>query len=271
MKTILLATDFSYAASKVANYAAQLAKQMGAKLILLHASHPMLTYTPDMQGMVFNQNFENKFKERKLLTLAKRLVRLTEGKVQMETILKEGFAVDVIQQVTAQIKPNYLIMSTVGQLPQSSKLMGSVATEMLTKSSAPLMLIPTKTKFKPYENVFLAIDLNKKVDAIALQKVIDGLKSFKALINIFSVVENPNNPLIKEAGLKLREILKEYPHMLNIVEGDNFVHTFLAYIKKNKADLVVVLPQQHNFIERWFVQSNSEQVVLRSNIPIVAF
>jgi nucleotide-binding universal stress UspA family protein len=271
MKTIIFATDFSRAASKVARYAVQFANQINAKLILLHASHPMLTYTPDMQGMVFNENFESKFKQNKLNQLAKKLSQFSEGKIIIETYLKEGFAMDVIEDAINKLKPNYLIMSTVGQLPQSSKLFGSVATEMITKSAVPLLLIPPKAKFKPFENIFLAIDLQKNIDALTLQKVIDGLKSFNSIINIFSVVENPESPLIKEAGVKVREILKEYPHLLHIIQGNDFVPAFLKFTQKNKADLIIMIPKHHNFIEKWFIQSNTENVALSTNLPLITF
>lgn len=271
MKTIVFATDFSRAASKAARYAVQFANQINAKLILLHASHPMLTYTPDMQRMVFNENFENKFKQNKINRLAKKLSQLSEGKVKIETYIKQGFAVDVIEDTIKKINPNYLIMSTVGQLPQSSKLFGSIATEMISKSSVPLLLIPPKAKFKPFENIFLAIDIQKKIDAIALQKVVDSLKSFNAIVNVFSVVKNPENPLIKETTQKIRKILKEYPHLVHVVEGESFVHPFLTFTKKNKADLIIMMPKHHNFIEKFFVQSNTENVALSTNLPLIAF
>jgi nucleotide-binding universal stress UspA family protein len=271
MKTVLFSTDFSRAASKAARFAVQFAQQVNAKLILLHASRPILSYTPDMQGMIFDQNYENKINKNKLNRLARKLAQFIDQNVKIECYLKEGFVVDVIEDAIANLKPNYLIMSTVGQLPQSSKLFGSVSTEMISKSSVPLLLIPPKAKFKAFENIFLAIDIKKNIDAITLQKVIAGLKPFNSIINVFSVVENPNNPSVKEAGLKVREILKEFPHLLHIVEGKDFVHSFLQFTKKNKADLIIMMPKHHNFIEKWFVQSNTENVALSTNLPLITF
>lgn len=270
MKTIVCATDFSRPAAKVSRYAAQLARQTKAKLILLHATHPAYTYSPDMQTMSFDAGYMTTFEQNKLNRIAKGLEKLTNGEVEIRTIVKEGFAVDILTAAVKELKPDILIMSTVGDLPKSSELLGNVTTEMIKKSPVPLMLVPPKAQFKSYENVYLAIDLSKQIDAIALQKMIDNLKTFKAVITVFSVVQNPESKEVKTITLKLRELLKDYPHVINIVESEDFVNSLLANAQLYKADLMIVFPGHHNLLRRWFVQSNTEELIFKSNLPLMA-
>jgi nucleotide-binding universal stress UspA family protein len=270
MKKILCTTDFSRPSAKVCRYAVQLAKQTNARLYLLHAMHPSFTYSPDMQAMEFDDNFMKAYYENKLKRLARRLVKFVDGGVDVEIINTVGFAVDAITEVTKQIRPDLLMMSTVGQLPRSSEIMGNVSSEMITKSHAPLMLVPPKAKFRPFENVYMAIDVSQKVDALALQQMIDTLKSFKAIINIFSVVKHPESEQVKASVLKLREMLRDYPHVIDVVKGNNFVDAFLANAQTYKADLMIVFPKHHSIIERWFKVSNTQELLFRTDLPMIA-
>ncbi|UTA66736.1 MULTISPECIES: universal stress protein [Emticicia] len=270
MKKIICTTDFSRAASKVCRYAAQLAAQTGAELYLLHASHPSYTFNPDLQVMPVEDVSVELYYQARLKRLAARLTRLTEGAVYIEPVNRVGLAADVIAETTARFKPDLLLMSTVGQLPRSSEVIGNVASEMIGKVTVPTMFVPPKAGFKPYENVYVGIDVNEKIDAVALQQMIDRLKAFKAVITIFTVVKDPEAPAVKEVTTRLREMLHEYPHVIDISQGDNFTDTFLSHAHANKADLLVVFPKQHNWLKRWLTVSNTEELVFRTGLPLIA-
>ena len=270
MKKILCTTDFSRASAKVCRYAARLAAQTNAALYLLHASHPAYTFNPELQVMPVEDVSIELYYQAKLKRQAARLKKLTDGYENITPINKLGLAVDVITETAATLKPDLLLMSTLGHLPQSSELFGNVASQMVSKSPVPLMLVPPKAQFKPYENVYLGIDVSGKVDAVALQKTIDTLKAFKAVITIFSVVKDPEAPAVKEITLKLREMLIGYPHVIDINKGENFADSFLRCAHEYKADLMVVFPQHHNWLKRWFTLSNTEELMFKSDLPIIA-
>lgn len=270
MKTILFATDFSRAAAKAANYATQLAQEIDAKVVLLHAVSPMFAYTPDMQTFVYDNEAERQKKERALGRMIKRLTKISRGKVKFETYLKEGFAKDVIVEAIETIKPNFLVMGTIGQLPQASKFIGSLATDMISESGVPMVLVPPKAKFRPFENLVLALDFSKTIDAVIFEKMVSCLKSFKAVVNIISVTKHPEDKKQQETALRVRELLRNEPHTVSVLKSDDFQATLLDFAKKNHADLIVTLPKQHNFIERWFKQSNTEALAFRTDLPLIA-
>ena len=270
MKTILCTTDFSRPATKVCRYAAQLAQQVKAKLILLYASHPGATYSPAMQTINLEVASLTGFYSNKLGKLARDLEIFANGRIRIETIIEEGFATDVISATANELKPDLLIMSTTGESPKKSELFGSVTTEMIKKSPVPLMLVPPKSQFKPFENVYLALDISAKIDAVAFQKMIDTLKGFNAIITIFSVVPNPESGQVKAVVTKLRQMLQGHPHIIDIVEGDYFVESFLANAHLHKADLMIVFPKHHNFLQRWFIQTNTEELNFKIDLPLIA-
>ena len=270
MKTIVCTTDFSRPATKVCRYAAQLAKQTKAKLILLYAAHPTITYSPLMQNVSLDAAGLTGFYQNRLRNLAKDLEKFVNYGVEIDFLVEEGFAADAITATANELKPDILIMSTTGELPKKSELFGSVTTEMIKKSPVPLMLVPPKAQFRPFENVYLALDLTENIDAIVFQKMIDTLKSFKAIITIFSVVKNPESGQVKAVTLKLREMLKGHPHVIDITEGDYFVGAFLAHAQLHNADLMIVFPKHHNLLQRWFVQSNTEELNFKVDLPLMA-
>lgn len=270
MKKILCTTDFSRQAAKVCRYAAQLAKQTNARLYILHASHPSFTHTFDTEAMASNENYVQTYYEAKLKRLARRLEKSVDGGIGIEIINKTGFAVEVITEMAKQIRPDLLLMGTVGQLPRSPGIIGNLGSEMIGKSPVPIMLVPPKAKFRAFENVYMAVDVSEKVDAVALQQMINSLKAFKVIINIFSMVRNPEALQVKEVILSIREMLKDYPHVIDVVKGDNFVQAFLESAQIHKADLMIVFPKEHGWLERWFKGTNTEELILRTDLPMIA-
>ncbi|MFD2521806.1 universal stress protein [Emticicia soli] len=270
MKKILCTTDFSRQAAKVCRYAVQLAKQTNARLYILHASHPSFIRPFDTEAMDFDESYVQTYYEAKLKRLARRLVKSVDGGISIETINKTGFAVEVITEMAKQIRPDLLLMGTVGQLPRSPGVIGNLGSEMIGKSPVPLMLVPPKAKFRAFENVYMAVDVSEKVDAVTLQKMINSLKTFKVIINIFSVVRDPEASQVKEVIFNIREMLKDYPHIIDIVKGDNFVQAFLNGAQAHKADLMIVFPKQHGWFDRWFKGTNTEELILRTELPMIA-
>jgi nucleotide-binding universal stress UspA family protein len=139
IKTILHPTDFSAPSEYAVQVACSLARDYGAKLVVLHVDLPPVT----MGEVISNMDPED-YKE-KIWAEFRRLEVLESGirNLRLETKLVEGNPAKEILKTAHEIKPELIVMGTHGRTGLSRLLMGSVAEEVVRMSSFPVLTVKT--------------------------------------------------------------------------------------------------------------------------------
>lgn len=152
MKKILIALDYNPTAQKVAEIGYNLAKEMNAKIILLHVTsdvtyYSSLHYSPIMgfdsfSGIVETDNVARLEKAAQdYLDKSKKHLR----DETIETIVKNGDFGENILNTAKELNIDIIVMGTHSRRGLEKILMGSVTEKVLQQSSIPLFIIPTKT------------------------------------------------------------------------------------------------------------------------------
>ena len=139
IKTILYPTDFSGPSEYALQVACSLARDYGAKLVVLHVDMPPVT-----MGEVISSMDPEEYKE-KLWAEFRRLETSEPGirDLRVETKLVEGNPAKEILRTANEIKPELIVMGTHGRTGLSRLLMGSVAEEVVRKSPFPVLTVKT--------------------------------------------------------------------------------------------------------------------------------
>jgi len=139
IKTILHPTDFSRPSEYAFQVACALARDYGAKLVVLHVDLPPVTI-----GEVISSLDPEEYKE-KLWAEFRRLEAMEAGirDLRVETKFVEGNPAKEILNVAREIKPELVVMGTHGRTGLSRLLMGSVAEEIVRKSPFPVLTVKT--------------------------------------------------------------------------------------------------------------------------------
>jgi nucleotide-binding universal stress UspA family protein len=270
MKTILLATDFSKAANKSAAIASQIAVRHEARLILYHSYRFMNTYD-DNYGYPIDE--VKRISSKKLEDLKKQILAKTEQPLEIILCNRHGFVLDTIKEVISEFGVDLIVMSSVGDSPLGAGYFGSVATEMVDKLKIPMLILPPKYKRADIANAVMAIDLKTPVDAAAFERAIYFLRDLDAIVDVVYIAkttEEANSDAIKEAGLRLRELLKNVPHTFQIVVGTRQINEINNFIKNRRAQLLITFPKHHTFFEKVFLQGNTRRLVFDIEIPLLA-
>lgn len=273
MKTFVFATDFSRASNKVAYFAAQFAAQQKAKLVLFHAYRFLMPNYSDLGMVMESVDGLEEVSLKKLDKLKNRLLLKTNGELVIETFVKEGFEVEAIRDAVQEVKASLLLMSTVGDAPSGARYFGSIATEMIKQSQVPLMLIPPKNRFGELNNLVIAIDLKKTIDAVVFEKVIQLVKNLNAVLNIVYVAKNENevhSSVVEEAALRVREILINTPHTFQTILGGNPTQEIIKFTKKNKAQMLITMPKHHGIFDKLFNEQHTERLAFDAGVPVLA-
>ena len=141
MKTLIVPTDFSPVSLNAVNYAADMAMDMGASLILLNVYQIPVTFT---EVPVINISLEElkKISEERVAELKKGLEHVTSGKLKIYGESRLGDVTDEIEMLCKKINPFAVIMGTKGASGLERLFLGSNTLTAIRNLSFPVMVIP---------------------------------------------------------------------------------------------------------------------------------
>lgn len=130
-KRILHPTDFSEASQFACAKAVELAKQCGAKLIVLHAFADPVS----VEGMWAIPDPRPELEE------AMSMIAADEPAIAVERVLRVGTPAEAIIGYAERHKCDLIVMGTHGRSGLSHLLMGSVAEQVIRKAPCPVMVV----------------------------------------------------------------------------------------------------------------------------------
>ena len=137
VQTILHPTDFSEHSKYAFWLACALARDYGARLVMVHVvAAPAIVYG---EGVVPPNAEELRAAAREQLDG----LRVPQGNVRAERRLQEGDAVTAILGVAQELHADLIVMGTHGRTGLGRLLMGSVAEQVVRKASCPVLTVKT--------------------------------------------------------------------------------------------------------------------------------
>ena len=194
IRTIVAATDFSFAAHRAARRAAALAKVHGAALHLLHvldasSAQPLRRRSPaiDVEQPLHLDA------ERSLNSLADDVA--AAGGAVTERLLREGRVMDEILAVTAS--SDLIVLGPRGVNPVRDFILGSTAERMARMIERPMLVVKQDPQI-PYENVLVPVDFSD-YSARALRFAAELAPG--AALHLFHALDCPLKGMLKSAGV----------------------------------------------------------------------
>ena len=137
IRTILHATDFSERSEFAFRLACSLARDYGARLIVMHVAEPAMAIAGE-GVLMFPLAVD-------VQPLRERLQQLRppDPKVQVEHRLVEGDAATEILRVAEETKCDMIVLGTHGRTGLGRLLMGSVAEQVVRKALCPVLTVKT--------------------------------------------------------------------------------------------------------------------------------
>jgi nucleotide-binding universal stress UspA family protein len=143
--TILFPTDFSEQAQQAFSLASSLARDCGARLVVLHVAAPPVSH----EKLEADRNPGEYYG---VLWDALRQLRAPEDNVPVEHRLEEGDPAAEVLSVAKETKAGLIVMGTHGRTGLSRLLMGSVAEHVMRQAPCPVLTVKTplsETATKP--------------------------------------------------------------------------------------------------------------------------
>jgi nucleotide-binding universal stress UspA family protein len=139
-KTILVPHDFGTGSDHALVYAAELAKAIGAELVVMHAYEiPMIGF-PD-GAIIATPELATRVSEAAQIGLTKAIEQLPAGGVPARTILKQGPTWRTIIDAATEIGAGMIVMGTHGRHGLPRALLGSVAEKVVRSAHCPVLTV----------------------------------------------------------------------------------------------------------------------------------
>ncbi|MDP4149770.1 MAG: universal stress protein [Bacteroidota bacterium] len=270
MRTFLVATDFSKAGHNACLYGAELAKAFHARLILFSAYQqvpvplsdaPVIQTPEDMKDFV-QQRLED---ESRAINPA--------NEFQIETICRDGTAANMILGIARLKQAELIIAGMKAPRVKMQRLLGSTVTALARRTSIPLMVIPETAKYAGLPNLALATekDIAPDTDTRAMDFLLEIGKTYHSRLFLVRIAKNRYHEMFESLNrpFYLSRATKLLDPQYECIESKDVPSALNEFIGERHIDMLVLLPQEHSLLDKWFVKSISRSVVFGVQVPVL--
>ena len=278
---ILFATDFSPAAAAALPFAAQFAREFGAKLFAVHAKAPENYALPATEiWPIATAQLEKETAD------LKRTLEEDFPDVTSEVIIMEGGITGVVDFVAQSKKADLIVLGTHGRRGIGKFILGSIAEEILRHAFCPVLTVGPKVgagrpRAKKLRKILFATDFSENANTTFAFAV--GLaQEQQAHLTLLHVIENP-----KTGDLVQPHELEQFAldHLASFADGESglvsnprtlVVHgapseKILEVAEREQADLIVLgLRESQGYIRATHLPTAvAHQVISQATCPVL--
>jgi nucleotide-binding universal stress UspA family protein len=268
MKTLLVATDLSSAASNAAKYAAEMALAIKADILLLNVYQLPVVFTEIPVALDLDEMIDAAEKE--MVELKTMLTTHCDGKVNIETKVVSGEFFQQLETVCEQISPYAVLMGSQGKTAAEHFLFGRHTVYAMRHLKWPLITVPPGAKFSSIKRIALACDYDKVTDTVPVDEVKSLVNQFNAEMHLINVGKRDDfNPeIIFQSGI-LHEKLKALKPINHFLSNEDTDEGIIEFVEKNRIDLLLVVPKRHGLLGAMMHKSHAKQLILHSHVPVM--
>lgn len=269
---ILVPTDFSAPAANALHYALHLADLVGASVKVLHVytfvpnpSAPFVeTYTPPMD------DFEKIYQER----MANFITNIKKSHSEKTTITSEvvaGFAADEIIEQSQNAGCSLVVMGMTGENFMLKRLFGTISQKVAREAVCPVLLVPTKAKFKAIERIMYATNhdaIKKELlqAAISIAQILGAMVHF---VNINEYVTEPNTLQYQLLAELFEDTDTKIASEFHAIHSLDIVGELNNYAGLHQISLIVFATKQRSWFASLFHSSLTEEMAESTKFPML--
>lgn len=260
---IILATDFTEAADHSLEYTVRLFSGLDDTkpyYSLLHAFKPMVPYSNVPSTPVLsNDALQTEFKEK--LESRRESMNVSE---KVDAYFIRGNVQEAIQTLKANINPDLIVMGSRKKNAFSRMTIGAHTTNVSNESTCPVLAIPLEAEY----------NLISKIVILVLDDMILNEKSMSILRKIsadnrskISVLYTSDEKDFDHTKTKSHSFLADVGHDHLVLNTNAGYDDVAQKVEDVDPDMVVLIADNSNFLEKIFHNSIPEKLIYSSQVP----
>lgn len=260
MKKILVPVDFSDASSNALSYAIQLFEASPLEITVLHLYGVRST-------ALLMKNIDDVFEKdakQKMEALLKTL-KEEHPDVEFKSKISKNPPVSSIAALGDSGKYDFIVMGTKGASGLNEVFMGSVAGGVISKTMAPVIVVPANNKFRPLEKIVLAVSDDPFTDA----KVIEPLRTIatlqKSKVKVLHIADK-KTPQIEKALSAIEDLNPSVDYAFGTGKTNKDLN---AYLMKDFSGMLCLIRTKKGFFDRLLNESVTLKQTFNSPVPLL--
>jgi nucleotide-binding universal stress UspA family protein len=269
IKKILVPLDYSKASLRAVSYTLELAKSIGAEVVIHHAIFPFIITEDYFEYSVIENSINTK--KEKLQKFIKNLAKKESSLgVKISDSCSVGLPCQSILEVTKNQKIDLIVLGTGGTKDFNQVIIGSKTANIISNSTVPVLLLPINSD---------AVSINKEIvfatDFIDIPKgkskkiLVEFANSNHSKINILHIIKSGETPEIEQFEKQFNKSLSEIPHKFSYVSNSNPIAAINDYLSNSTSQILCLIKRKHGIISGLFHKSVSKYLALHGNFPML--
>ncbi|MBL7928366.1 MAG: universal stress protein [Bacteroidia bacterium] len=271
MINLVIPTDFSPAARTAINYGIALAARLNASVHLFHLIH-VESYTHAAaqvhMNMILEKMTENA--QHNLKTLAGE-IKKSYPEQKIKTICVQGeFLSSAVNSYASENGIDLVVMGTRGASGIIGSILGSNASDVIAKSSIPVLAVPPGTTYGKHPRIILTTDLNNLEPKL---RIITPLAAVLGSgITLLHISPDGSHTEKEEEDIRARfssefNIKDLRVKIIQNVSIENGIHDFAL---ENQPCILSMFTHKSGFFDKLFGKSVTRKVVFHTEVPLLA-
>lgn len=265
MKSLIVGTDFSEGSYVALELAIDIANRMHTGIILVWVKREKLLFTGEQLDMMTNLASD------KLKELCSRYQpAMKYGKIESRIV--QGKVSSAIAHVARTEVSPMIVIGTNGASGFEKYVIGSQATRIVQDAPCPVLTMRQGYDFhKQLERIVVPLRVNTKSrqkvpPAATMARIfgsevyILGLRDLKEEEGQLRTYIGQSIDFLEREGVSYHSEIRSY---------STYSDTVLGYADEVKADLVVINTEQDAIISQFFLGTNAQQIVHKSQLPVL--
>ncbi|WP_179222946.1 universal stress protein [Pontibacter ummariensis] len=286
MKAILVPVDYSDNARNAFSYGLEIAKVTGAEVILLHAFFPIMSppASYDAADVVLAME-TGKLKElQHFADISMKALSATAedcpgraakpyGSIKVSCVTKMGGSFDQIMEAIEAYHVDLVVMGMQGGNAISQAILGSTTISVMQESPVPVLAVPKGIQYKGFRSVAFATNLSKLPENADLHMLRDFIKVLKAKLQVLHLYQTDSQFRMfdaRDALATLQRNFQDVDYDFSFDFRKDVAAGIQDFIQEEQVDLLVLIPQKHNVIERLLDQSITGKITAHPLVPLLA-
>ncbi len=274
MKKVILPTDFSDNAYNAIKYALELFKGVETTFYLLHTYTPPvfqvenLFYKPSDDGLVDSYQRRAIEKLKEVQQRVQKEFDSPEHTFELRGVFNT--LPEEVHYMAIREKADLVIMGTQGATGAKEILFGTNTTQVIRRTSCPLIVVPSDFGYKAPKSIGLPTDYEIDYKKEQLQLLLNLSQNHGSNIDVIHVSSGYD---LSEDQLRnkqtLSHLLEQTSHAFHDLPDQEVIVAINTFQVDRPMDLLVMIRSKHTFFQRLFIEPIIKKIGLQVNIPFM--
>ena len=270
---IAIPTDFSENAYKAAYYALDLFKGQPCRFYLTHTYTPAFyraEYLLHSPGQIGLGDFYREKVMKKLRKFQKQLELKASESHEFFCHAAFNSLAEELNDMGRKETLDLVIMGTQGATGAKEVLFGTHAVQVLHKASCPVLVIPEEAEVGALENVLFPTDYTPDYSGLSLKVLFKILEEPGVTLHVLhAYTQQDSRPKRQKARKELEELLTSFKTEFTETGEMGILQAINTYARKVPIQLLVMVRNEHSFLENLLVTPVIDLIGFHSKIPFM--